>query len=211
MIRAFNHVDVDEYGRILCPSKDSSTPPDLPSPSPQKSSSTPQALSSPHQSSSTLPALSSQQSSSTQPALSSPLPIHPSSSTTISTTSLSSSPSPIRTMRPSTSRQIYGESQGGKGRGKGGLSMKVNQKKLTIEYNKVDRAAQLQDWNKWKTEYTLHINNILKKNRSASDLQCPDCTKFISTKTYLKHRTKSCKNLNDKLTFYKFRKIEYDQ
>ena len=89
--------------------------------------------------------------------------------------------------------------------------MKVNQKKLTIEYNKVDRAAQLQDWNKWKTEYTLHINNILKKNRSASDLQCPDCTKFISTKTYLKHRKKSCKILNDKLTFYKFRKIEYDQ
>ena len=208
----FMDIQEDDYGRILYPSK-STEPPPLTlttSPSPPNQPTLPLSPSSPSS-----PSLPTYPSSPTHPSNPSPSintisSNHPSSNTSFTSISEQPSSSPVQSLRPSNSRQMYGEAQG-KGHGKGGLSMRVNQKKLTLEYQKMDRASQLQEWHKYKEEYTKEINNILKKNRSASELQCVDCTKFISTKNYLKHRTKGCKNLDVNLTFYKFRQNKYGQ
>ena len=91
-----------------------------------------------------------------------------------------------------------------RGRGKGGLNLRVLGGRITKETSKADKQKELRImWKQWLKGYTEEINEIIKNNPRGLHIKCDDCNKNVAKQSYLRHRTvNGCASINPKIKFY---------
>ena len=91
-----------------------------------------------------------------------------------------------------------------RGRGKGGLNLRVLGGRLTKETSKAEKQKQMKTmWKQWVKGYTEEINEVIHDNPKGLHIKCDDCKKNIAKQSYLRHRTvNGCPNMNPKIKFY---------
>ena len=70
-----------------------------------------------------------------------------------------------------------------------------------------DKNKARTEWKKWMARYKKKIEKELAENQNNQEIQCKQCKKFVSKKSYVTHNTvKRCKNLHKfvRLKHYKY-------
>ena len=91
-----------------------------------------------------------------------------------------------------------------RGRGKGGLNLRILGGRITKETSKADKQKDLKImWKQWLKGYTEEINEIIYNNPQGLHIKCDDCNKNVAKQSYLRHRTiNGCSSINPKIKFY---------
>lgn len=91
-----------------------------------------------------------------------------------------------------------------RGRGKGGLNLRILGGRITKETSKAEQQKQMKTmWKQWLKGYTEEVNEVIHDNPKGLHIKCDDCKKTISKQSYLRHRTvNGCPQMNPKIKFY---------
>ena len=114
--------------------------------------------------------------------------------------------SPVASLLPSARRAGRSQDAGvwSRGRGKGGLNLRVLRGRITKEVSKTEENRNKKiAWKQWVKGYTAEINDIIKNNPKGLHITCEDCQKKVSKASYLRHRTvNGCPQMNPRIRFF---------
>jgi hypothetical protein len=91
-----------------------------------------------------------------------------------------------------------------RGRGKGGLNLRILRGRITKEVSKAEETKNKKvAWKQWVKGYTAEINEIIKNNPKGLHIVCEDCKKNVAKQSYLRHRTvNGCSKMNQRIRFF---------
>ena len=107
---------------------------------------------------------------------------------------------------PNLSRNIFSNdsSHSTRGKGKGGLNLRVLRGRITKEPSKQEEQKKKKIlWKQWLTGFTAEVNEVIKNHPRGLHIVCEDCGKNVSKQSYLRHRTvNGCSNFNPRIKFF---------
>ena len=121
--------------------------------------------------------------------------------------------SPVRQLRPSSSRSLINTQKNSAGRGKAGIynpaALRTKNRMEKLSSDDSSSVTICDQWKKWTEAHQLKVKkDIARYNRQGtSNIVCTTCQKSVSTERWLKHRTlyNYCKPGDRYLKFSQFK------